>query len=177
MYLEVDKFLDQGYIAYKTPVEVTHELEVDTSKGKTGIRINTLTYSSKLGYLYEGFLKYNGDMNYVDAVSVNIQSTQTSGRVHVLSWDTYTIDVHTVELSVRERAKVLIHMVKAYKKFNVGVHPLPGDILIAVPQGANSTGDGDVKRETIYKKMGMGNIKSDARMYAFVDPNLKIRPL
>ena len=177
MYLDVDKFLDEGFLAYETPIELVHDIEVDTSKGKTGIRFRVLSYNTKLAYLYELFLKYGGDMNYVDSVSLNIQSDQTNGRVHVISWDTYTIDVHTVELSARERAKVMIHVVKAMKKYNVGVIPLPGDIVIGVPQGANATGDGDLKRASIYKKIGMGDVKADALMYGMFNNNLKIKPL
>ena len=178
MYLDVDKFLDEGFVAYQTPVETVHDLEVDTNQGKTGIKFRTLTYNSKLGYLYEMFLKHRADMNYVDFVSVSIDNiNNTSGRVHVISWDTYTIDTHTVQLSDRERAKVLVRVVKALKKYNVGVTPFPGDILIGVPQGANDDGTGNEKRAAIYEKIGIGPMKEDSMMYGTFNNKLQLKPL
>ena len=174
MYLDVDKFLDDGFVSYKTPITTTKEFEIKTSMGKTGLRTHTTVWNSKLSFLYEQFLQHGNDMNHVDIIYSYIDGDKSSGRVGKVDWEVYTIDVHPVQLNARDKLKVMLKAMKALKQLDVGVVPYPGDILIAVPSGATGLGNGKLKRSNLYKRIGLGDPKPNGNMYGYFDANANI---
>ncbi len=172
MYLDVDKFLDDGFGSYKTPSTVIKEFEIKTSMGATGLRTRTTIWNSKLCFLYEEFLSAGNDMILVDTLYPYINADIISGRVARVDWEVYTIDVHPVQLDARDKLKVMLKAARVLKQLDVNALPYPGDVLFAVP-----TGDTKFSRARLYRRLGLGAPKPNGHMYGYFDPSCNIKPL
>ena len=176
MYNDVNKFLDEGYSTWKMPIAITKDFEIKTSQGLTGIRTRCNVWDSKLIYLYRICLESHMDIDYVSNVYRYLNG-DVAGRVGIISWESYTIDVHACQLTEKNKLKIALKAIKILKSSDVGIAPAPGDIAIGIPQGATGTGNGADKRAMIYKRVGMGNIQPDGYMYGEYDSETKLQPL